>query len=87
MELTYDYDRVVKISDSWAIDEIAYNKVRRDLRVSFPTTNSVWLFQDVPSEVFVELLLSDSIGETFNHLVRDNYPATRLLPLVLGENV
>jgi len=75
-----DFERIVHVRDSWAIDEVAYSSQRQELRISFPQTKSVWLFSEVPPEVFVQLILSESIGEYFNKNIRAVYGSVRVFP-------
>jgi len=81
-----EFERIVHIRDSWAIDEIAYSSQRHELRLSFPQTKTVWLFSEVPPDTFAELLLADSVGEYFNHHIRDQYEAVRVSPQTLENN-
>jgi len=75
-----EFERVVKILDSWAINEVAYSLPRRELRLHFPQTKSVWVYYEVPPKIFTDLLLAESIGAYFNDKIRTQFEAVRVSP-------
>lgn len=75
-----EYTRILKISDSAVIDEIAYNFGTKKLRVSFVSTESVWEYEGVWPSDFARLACAYSVGEVFNEVVRNRYDGTRIAP-------
>lgn len=74
-----NYTRTVQIGDSWSIQSIAYDKENKRLRIHFSTTDTVWVYENVPPEIFMKLILADSVGECFNTQVRDHFPTKKIV--------
>ena len=57
---------------STAISHLAYDTVKRELKVKF-VTGRRYVYADVPSDVFDAIRIAPSRGAFFNHDIRDTY--------------
>lgn len=72
--------RICKVLDSTAISEFSYDFSRRTLRVTFIPTDSVWEYTGVYPSDFGRLCVAHQVGTEFNRIIRNRYPARRILP-------
>ena len=72
--------RVVRLLGSDAISEIRFDLVSKKMRLKFPKTRSVWEYNDVTVTDFSAMVTSQSPGQVFNNLIRDNYKGHRIDP-------
>ncbi len=73
------FTRKVYIEDSMNLARVEYDPLHEKMRVKF-TNSRVYLYHDVPSHAFGQVIASDSVGESFNRLIRNKY-RTEELPL------
>lgn len=66
-----------QVIDSSSLRSVGYDRVARALEVEF-RSGSVYRYDEVPSEVYSELLRSPSKGQFFQERVRDRFPTTRV---------
>jgi len=66
-----------RIVTSSVVRAIGYDAEARALEIDFHTGRR-YRYENVPAEIYTELVESDSIGATFNECVRDAYPSKRL---------
>jgi lysyl-tRNA synthetase class 2 len=69
--------------DSSALSHISYNRDTRVLRAIFRDSGRVYIYQDVPPDIYAKLLASPSIGTYFNSHIRDQFPFQELPPVQL----
>lgn len=62
--------------ESSVMKTVRYDAARRELEVTF-TTGRVYVYGDVPAEVYAALLAAPSKGEYFNAAIRDAFPTRR----------
>ena len=63
-------------SDS--IETIAYDEAAHRLRAKFRGENAVFVYENVPQEVYDSLIFAESIGAFFRDHIEGHYPARRL---------
>ena len=59
--------------DSEAISSIGYHRKTRTLEISFKTP-AIYRYVEVPRQVYMDLLASDSKGRFFQQHIRGHYP-------------
>lgn len=64
-----------KFQDSSVLKSAAWDAKTQTLLVVF-NSNSVWNYQSVPHDVFLNLINSDSAGKFFNLNIRNSYVST-----------
>lgn len=75
------YSRVLTITDSGVISELAYDFSKKLLRVKFIRTDSVWEYEGVWPSDFARLACAYSVGEVFNEQIRNRYDCVRIDPV------
>jgi hypothetical protein len=63
---------VVSHISSTAIKQIAYDRARKELKLTF-VSGRTYVYEDVPIDAYEELLSAESQGAYFNHRIRDAY--------------
>jgi hypothetical protein len=63
---------VIAHMSSTVIDSISYDPERRELAITFKSGRT-YVYDDVPIDIYEELLAADSQGAYFNHNIRDAY--------------
>lgn len=66
-----------QVVESSSLRSIGYDRANRTLEVEFKN-GGVYLYEDVPLELWSELRLAESKGQFFQERVRDRFPTTRL---------
>ena len=66
----------VRVS-STVLAAVGYDETTRTLEIRFHS-GSLYRYRDVPPDVVLELLQSDSLGHYFTTAVRDTYAVERL---------
>ena len=61
--------------DSSNIDAVGYDETTQTLEIEF--RNGVYQYEDVPEDVYEDLMGADSIGSFFHECIRDVYPCSR----------
>ena len=59
------------------IQEIGFDKEKEILEVEFNTGN-IFQYEDVPEEIYDDLMEGVSIGKTFNELIRNKFKFERV---------
>ena len=62
--------------DSSNIDAVGYDETTQTLEIEF--RNGVYQYEDVPEDVYEDLMGADSIGGFFHECIRDVYPCSRI---------
>lgn len=62
--------------DSSFIKHISWDSDFFNLAVQF-STGTVWIYYNVPENVYKALITATSVGSYFNKNIRDNYPSER----------
>jgi hypothetical protein len=66
-----------KSVDSTNLKKVGYDRKTKELEITFQN-GRVYVYDDVPEEVFKELLDADSKGRYFNSEIRDDYQYYRV---------
>lgn len=66
------------IDKSDLTDLIIYDPFTEKMSIHFLDTNTTWLYYGVSNDTYYHLITAHSIGEYFNHHVRNNYQCTRI---------
>jgi len=64
--------------DSSVLEAVGYNGQTQSLYVRFVRPPGVWVYHDVEQAVFDALMASDSKGDYFNRVIRENYRQSSL---------
>ena len=62
--------------DSSNIDAVGYDETTQTLEIEF--RNGVYQYEDVPEDVYEDLMGAVSIGGFFHECIRDVYPCSRI---------
>ena len=65
--------------ESTTMRSVGYDPAERILEIEF-ATGMIYRYLEVPAGVFDELMQAASKGRYFNHEIRENYLALRVLP-------
>lgn len=68
----------VKVERSSLTDSMKYDPTTETLTIHFLSTNTTWVYQKVPADVWANLLLTNSVGAFFNKHIRNIYHCERL---------
>ena len=63
---------------STVIRDHHYEPEERELTISF-ATGRIYVYRDVPEEVYADFSAAFSKGSFFNKHIRDHYPATEVM--------
>ena len=69
---------VIKITDSEFIKTVIYNYSEKKLTIRFAKSNSVWVYSDVPNDVFDKFISLPSTGAAFNVLIRNKFVGEKI---------
>jgi hypothetical protein len=72
--------------DSSFIQHIHWYEDTSNMIITF-ATNSVWVYYDVPKQVFINMTKSKSVGSVFNKEVRNKFRAEVLFKLGKTSNI
>lgn len=72
--------------DSSFIQHIHWYEDTNNMIVTF-ATNSVWIYYDVPKQVFLKMTKAKSIGSVFNKEIRNKYRAEVLFKIGKTSNI
>ena len=70
--------RIVNIIGSQVVDHLEYNQDMTRLTIRFAKSNAVWQYDNVPLDLFGELVGSESIGSAFNSMIRNQFQSSKL---------
>jgi hypothetical protein len=59
--------------ESSNVDEIAYDEITQELHVCFKN-NTHYVYEGVPESMYVELLLTESVGKYLAREIKNVYP-------------
>ena len=62
---------------STVIDHFSYNEKSNALSITF-VTGMVYIYQNVPLNIFKNLKIADSKGSYFNHYIKDKFKFSKL---------
>ena len=62
---------------SHAIEAVAYDQARRQLRAKFRDSGAVVIYDDVPQHIYDSLIFADSIRGFFRDRIEGHFPAHR----------
>ena len=65
--------RHIEVDDSTVISRVYYDRKTQTLDAVFPGSGKRYRYSDVPIEVFVDFVLSDSYGKFFGTNIRDKF--------------
>lgn len=63
--------KMINVTSS-QIQSIGYDDEKNELHIIFNNTKR-YIYLNVPKEIYNQFLSSDSIGKTFNKLIKNNY--------------
>lgn len=66
-------DRHIEVTDSTMIEKVHYDRKTKTLDAIFKNSGKRYRYADVPVEIFVDFVLSESLGKFFNDKIRDIY--------------
>jgi hypothetical protein len=66
-----EFTRKVKIKDSSNLSAVDYDPVSKDMRVDF-ANGETYIYHKVPASTFGTIVSSESVGVSFQQLVRQN---------------
>lgn len=75
--LVDNHARVLETHDSSVLSDMEYNYSTNRLTIKF-NSGSVWQYDDVPIDIWNTLQTAESVGATFNYLVRGHYVGYKL---------
>lgn len=65
------------VEGSHVIKELTYHVVPKSLTVKF-NTDALWIYKDVPSDIFVGFFDSESLGSYFSSAVKGKFEEDRI---------
>lgn len=68
----------VSVPHSRLTDVVWYDDTESKMYIHFLHTDTVWVYYGVSRNVFESMLTAPSIGNYFNHHVRNNYNCARV---------
>lgn len=66
------------ISNSELTDMIQYDFYTGQLTIHFLDTDTTWRYYGISEDILFYLVNADSIGDFFNHEIRNNYTCERI---------
>jgi hypothetical protein len=72
--------------DSSFIKHIHWYQDTSNMIVTF-ATDSVWIYYNVPEEIFIKMTKAQSVGSVFNKEIRNKYQAEVLFKLGKTSNI
>lgn len=70
--------RIVSIIGSQVVDHLEYNQNNSRLTIRFAKSNAIWQYDNVPLDLFGELVGAESIGSAFNSSIRNQFQSSKL---------
>jgi len=68
----------VSVPHSRLTDVVWYDEAASKMYIHFLHTDTVWVYYGISQHVFSNMLNAPSIGNYFNHHVRNNYTTERV---------
>ncbi len=65
---------------SAAIESLAYDSDAHRLRATFRSSGRTYEYEDVPEELYDQLMFADSLGAFFNAHIRDQFTCREIPP-------
>lgn len=59
-------------------DYILYDSKEERLTIFFLDTQTTWVYYGVTQDEYKELVNAESVGNYFNHNIRNNFPCNRI---------
>jgi hypothetical protein len=63
---------------SSALARVSYDDATHTLCATFRQSGRIYVYQDVPQEIYDKLIVADSLGSYFNACIRDHFPFREL---------
>ncbi|MBQ4451220.1 MAG: KTSC domain-containing protein, partial [Clostridia bacterium] len=57
---------------------VGYDKANRILKVRFRDSKSVYIYKNIPNEVYRALINASSIGSYYNNYIKNKYEYVRI---------
>ena len=64
--------------DSTCFSHVGYDKANRILKVRFRDSKSVYIYKNIPNEVYRALINASSIGSYYNNYIKNKYEYVRI---------
>jgi hypothetical protein len=58
---------------STALEQVSYDERAHTLRARFRESGRIYVYRDVPQELYDGLIFADSLGAFFNRHIRDRF--------------